>query len=444
MKKYFFTILGLFCSIAKSQDSAVVQQFSLQEAKDYAIIHAWTLQQSDLEIEKANLRVKEALSALLPQVNGQIGYKHFGELYTSIIPSGSFPGQPIDLEVQFGVKENFDVNFTATQTVFNGVFLVGMKAAKTFVEIEKSKKEVTADEVEDQVTRAYYNALIAKENSAIIAQNIKKLEDILKTTTALYNNGVVEVIDVDRLKLSLANLKTQVSTLQKQYDLTLYVLKYQMGYPIEDPIALIQTLEDFVSNINAPAVSGGALPFMQRKDYALMDMRESVNESNIKRFKAEYMPSIMAYGSMGALGLSQKFNFFGKEPWYPYRFAGFQVNIPVWNSFGTKARVQSAKVDLERIRLGRQQLESAITLEYNKAKTDYLNATEELNNAKSNMELAEKIYKITQIKYKEGVGSSLELTNAEQQVYTTQAILLSAKYKVLMAKTDMDKALGNY
>jgi outer membrane protein TolC len=444
MKKYLLAIILLSFSVAKSQDdSTAAQKFSLQEAKDYALIHAWSLQQSELEIEKAKLKVKEALSALLPQVNGQIGYKHFGELYTSIIPSGSFPGQPIDLEVQFGVKENFDVNFTATQTVFNGVFLVGMKAAKTFVEIEKSKKEITADEVEDQVTRAYYNALIAKENAAIIAQNIKKVEEILKTTTALYNSGVVEVIDVDRLKLSLANLKTQVSTLQKQYELTLYVLKYQMGYPIDEPINLTQTLEDFVNNIHASEI-GDEIPFMQRKDYALMDKRESINMSNIKRYKAEYMPSIMAYGSMGALGLSQKFNFFGKDPWYPYRFAGFQLNIPIWNSFGTKARVQSAQVDLERIKLGRQQLESAITLEYTKAKTDYLNAVEELNNAKSNMELAEKIYKITQVKYKEGVGSSLELTNAEQQVYTTQAILLSAKYKVLIAKTDIDKALGNY
>lgn len=443
MRKYFLALVLVWLCTVKGQDSTVAQIFTLQEAKDYATIHAWSVQQSELEIEKAKLRVKEALSALLPQANGQVTYRHYGENFTSIIPAGSFPGQPVDMTVQFGVQENFDVNFTASQTIFNGIFLVGMKAAKTFVEIETSKKEITADEVEDQVTRAYYNALIAKENAAVISQNIKKLEEILKTTTALYNNGVVEVIDVDRLKLSLANLKTQVATLQKQYELTLYVLKYQMGYPIDEPIALSQTLEDFVSNISIPEV-GEEIPFMQRKDYALMDKRESVNESNIKRYKAEYMPSLMAFGSMGALGLSQKFNFFGKDPWYPYRFSGVQLNIPIWNSFGTKARVQSAKVDLERIKLGRLQMESAITLEYNKAKTDYLNATEELNNARSNMELAEKIYKITQIKYKEGVGSSLELTTAEQQVYTTQAILLSAKYKVLIAKTDIDKALGNY
>ena len=425
-----------------AQDS--VQIFSLEEAKTYAMTHAWSLQQSDLEIEKAELRVKEALSALLPQANGQITYRHYGQNFTSIIPAGSFgPQQPVDLAVQFGVQENFDINFTATQMAFNGVFLVGMKAAKTFVEIEKRKKDISADEIKDQVTRAYYNALIAKENAIIISQNITKLEELLKTTQALYDNGVVEVIDVDRLKLSLSNLKTQVANINRQSDLAYYLLKFYMGYPIDDGIALSQSMEDFVANIQIPLI-GDTLPFMQRKDYALMDLREDVNNANIKRFKAEYMPSLAVYGSMGALGLDQKFNFFGKENWYPYRFAGLQLNIPIWNSFGTKARVQTAQVDLERIQLSRQQLEAAITLEYQKAKTDYINANDELNNAKTNMELAEKIYRIAQIKYKEGVGSSLELTNAEQQLYTTQATLLAAKYKVLIAKTDMDKALGNY
>lgn len=439
---YLLTILLLtFVTSLKAQQTP--ESFNLEAAKSYALEHAFTIRQSELEIEKANLRVKEAISALCPQVNAEITYSHFGQNRTSIIPAGSFPLQTEDLNVAFGVKENADVNFTATQVAFNGIFLVGMKAAKTFVEIEKRKKDITADEVEDAVSRAYYNALIAKENAEIIANNIKNLESILKTTQALYDNGVVEIIDVDRLRLSLSNLKTQVATLEKQSELTKYVLKYQMGYPIDQSIVLVEKLEDFIENMQVPLLED-SINFMQRKDYELMDLREKVNQSNIKRFKAEYMPSVYLFGTMGASGLDQKFTLYKPDSWYPYRYAGFQVKIPIWNSFSTKARVQTAMVDVKRIQLGREQLESAITLEYNKAKTDFLNATEELNNAKSNMTLAEKIYKITQIKYKEGVGSSLELTNAEQQLYITQANLLGAKYKVLMAKTDMDKALGNY
>lgn len=136
------------------------------------------------------------------------------------------------------------------------------------------------------------------------------------------------------------------------------------------------------------------------------------------------------------------FNF--DEPWYNTRALGVNISVPIWDSFGKRAQVQSAKVDVQRIRTGKEYLLESYRLSYRKAMLDLEQAREELENTLSNLALAEKIYRTTQIKYREGVGSSLEMNSAERELYTAQANYINAVYKVLIAKADIDKALGNY
>ena len=272
----------------------------------------------------------------------------------------------------------------------------------------------------------------------------KNLEELLQQTQLLYKNGLVEEIDVDRLTLSLANLKTQVNTLDNNIQLTEVVLKFQMGYPLEDDIILSQSLSAFVDSTTILYPESGN--FETRTELQLMDLREQVNISNIKRMKYANLPSITAFSSLGSSAQREKFSFFNfsnQYNWFNSRYFGVQLNVPIWDSFGRRAKVNSAKEDLQRIKIGREQLKESFKLTYSKARLDYANAINEYNNTNRNMQLAEKIYKVAQLKYKEGVGSSLELTNAEQQLYTTQATLINSMYKILIAKTDINKALGD-
>jgi outer membrane protein TolC len=89
-----------------------------------------------------------------------------------------------------------------------------------------------------------------------------------------------------------------------------------------------------------------------------------------------------------------------------------------------------------------KQFESAVQLEINNARVTYNNAQQRLANQKKNVDLAERILNTTKIKYKEGVGSSMEITNAEQELYRTQAAYMNALYDLAIAKTDLEKALG--
>jgi outer membrane protein len=441
ISKLILTILSIICFQSLIAQEAT--SFTLEEAKAYAILNSKDLSLKQIEVNQAKLRVKESLSYLLPQVNGELTYTHYGKLNATVIPAGTF-GIPEDQVVQFGTPNNVNVAINATQPIFNGVFLVGFKAADIFVKMTEQEKVVKAEEIKDLISRSYFNVLIARESQAIVTKNIKNLELLLQNTKLLYENGLAEEIDVDRLTLSLANLKTQVNTLENNIELTEVVLKFQMGFPLEEEIILSQTLSDFVdSTIVAYPEMGN---FETRTELQLMDLREQVNIANIKRMKFSNLPSLTAFSSLASSAQREKFTFFNfgsQYNWFNSRYFGVQLNVPIWDSFGRKSKVNSAKEDLQRIKIGREQLKESFKLTYSKARIDYANAINEYNNTNRNLQLAEKIYKVAQLKYKEGVGSSLELTNAEQQLYTTQATLINAMYKILIAKTDINKALGN-
>lgn len=418
--------------------------FTLAEAKSYAVAHSKDLALKQIEVEQARFKVKESLALLLPQVNADLKYTRFGKIPATIIPENAlFPGSEQSV-VQFGFPSNLEAGISATQTVFNGVFLVGLKAAEIFVDMTKQEKEVKIEEVLDLVTRSYYNALVARESAAIVAGNIKNLESLYLQTKQLFDAGLVEEIDVDRLELSLSNLKIQVKTLEKNSEITELVLKYQMGFPLDQPIILTEKIADFMDVEVALTSEKG--DFGMRKEMRLMDLREAINEANVKRLKYGYLPSISAFAGLASQAQRQGFSFFrfgDQYPWFNVRNTGFIINIPIWDSFERKSQIQSAKLDIERIKMGRDLMLEGFKLEYQKARTDYFNAMDEYREAEKNMELANKIYKVAQIKYKEGVGSSLELTDAEQQLYNTQANLINAAYKVIIAKADINKSLGN-
>lgn len=444
MNKIYLLILTITIIIsALSLSAQEANSFTLEEAKIFAIQNSKDLSLKQIEVNQAKLKVKESLSYLLPQVNGELTFTHYGKLNSTIIPAGTF-GIPDEQVIQFGMPNNVNVAINASQPIFNGVFLVGFKAADIFVKMTEQEKAVKAEDIKDLISRSYFNVLIARESETIVSKNIKNLEILLQNTQLLYKNGLAEEIDVDRLNLSLANLKTQVNTLENNIQLTEVVLKFQMGYPLNENIVLSQNLSDFIDSTNT--LYPDSASFDARTELQLMDLREQVNIANIKRMKFANLPSLTAFSSLGSSAQREKFSFFNfgsQYNWFNSRYFGVQLNVPIWDSFGRKSKVNSAKEDLQRIKIGREQLQESFKLTYSKARLDYANAINEYNNTNRNMQLAEKIYKVAQLKYKEGVGSSLELTNAEQQLYTTQATLINAMYKILIAKTDINKALGN-
>lgn len=474
----FKIILSAFLILFSVQNISAEDtlRLTVKDAQDLAVKNSKNVVLKDIEIAKANQQVKQALAALLPQVNAKLNYTQYGMLPSTIFPNQGLVqqfasllaieqafkdvGNPdvdltgpdintiedlgkIDPEavVQFGKKYNASAEIMATQTVFNPVFLVGFKAAKTFIDITKGEKQVEVGDLQDQIKRTYYQAVIAEENFEIIQSNINNLNTLLESTKAFWESGFGESIDIDRLQLSMNNLLFQRDMLVRQRDLVLFVLKFQMGIDLETPVTLLESSEEIVGQISYDFAA--TYDPTNRREIKLMDTRSKVNEYNIKRYKMAYLPSMTFYGVLGSNAIRDRFDFFNfKNPWFNQRYFGFEINVPIWDSFGGKSQIENARLDKDKIDAARNQMVEGYKLEYKTAVNSLVNAKDKLRFAEENVELAERLYNVTKIKYNEGIGSSLEVNSAERDLYTAQSNYLSALYELMVAKADIEKTLG--
>ena len=173
-----------------------------------------------------------------------------------------------------------------------------------------------------------------------------------------------------------------------------------------------------------------------------MNIEEDINKIKVKKEKFQYLPVLNGFAAIGSSGQRNKFAEVFQNKWQNFHYVGLQLQVTIWDNFAIKRQWQQTEIDIKKIKLGKIQMEEGFKMQYTKAKIDFDNAFRDVQIQKDNIALAQKIYGVAKKKYKEGVGSSLEMTQAEVQFYTTQAQYLGAVYKALMAKTDIDKSLG--
>jgi len=426
-------------------------EFSLQQAIDYAIENNLNVKISEKNILDADAQIIERRAVGIPQLNGEVNYQHFFKVPASVLPEqfeeivriGNGGELPPDFtrQAQFAFKNNFDIGLSLNSLVFDGSYFTGLKAAKVFKKYVSQELKATQEQVANQVVDAYLPALIINENVAILDKNIKNVEELLFGTKETYKAGFVEQLDVDRLELSLSNLKVERETLTRQMELVINSLKFVMGFPLQQELSLKDDLNTlFTEASNEELV--GRVNFSNRPEYLVADMGITLNNLNVDLFKAGYLPSVSAFANYQYA--YQGNSFFGEDGfWAPTLLAGVRVSVPIFDGFEKKAQVERARLGLDIAQMQQKELERVITLEVENARNEYLNAKQRVESQTKNLTLAEKIYNTTSIKYKEGVGSSLELSNAERELYQTQQLMINARYELLTAKRNLDKALGN-
>ncbi|MEM9884756.1 MAG: TolC family protein [Bacteroidota bacterium] len=421
------------------------QAFSLEEAVQYALQNSNQVRLAQLESINAEASIQEIRTAAIPKVSAGLDYQH-----NIIIPQFLLPGQAAGMPegtfiaVEAGLKNNLTGNVSASALLFDPTVFVGIQAAQLYRDLVSKEMNQTTFELRYNVEKAYLAVLIAEKNLDIIEDNISNLQKTLRETAAIYEEGFAEKLDVDRLTLSLENLKTQAENTAQFVALNYNLLKFQMGYPIKEEIVLTNDIDNLVSTtlVDDQVLLGTEFQLEQRPEYATIKAGEALNIKNIASKKAARYPSLLANGAYQQS--LQRNNLFDENelPWIDLSFVGVSLKVPIFNGFTTKYQIQQAEVDLRKTQVQLNDFERAATLEYQNARIAYFNAKRTVNANKRSQELAERIYETTQIKYREGVGSSLEVTQAESELYQAQGNYINSLYDLLVAKTDLEKALG--
>lgn len=438
-----FISLTLFLNLSSQEDK---HSFSVKEARAYAIEHNINVENAELDIEKSKKKVWETTAIGLPQVNSSFSYNNNVDLATQLLP-GEFFGQPGQfVEVQFGTQHNATLNVNANQIIFSGPYIVGLQAVQTYLDISQHQKEKTTIETKYSVTQAYYSVLVARKNYQVLQKSKKNVSQLLNDIRKTYEQGLAEETDVDQLQINLSDIENQLNILQRQIDVGKSVLKFQMGMPIDKEIILTDSLSKIMSGFNLQDVGSTEFNVNKHIDYKIVNTQERANLLQMRREKTEYLPSISAFYSHQQNAMREEFNYFDgtDNKWFKSNVIGLQVDMPIFSSGSRLSKVQQAKIELEKTQNQKRQIEQSLKMNVQQARTNYLSALEKYHTQKSSLDLSKKIYSRSLTRFKEGMISSTELTQNQNQMLNTQSVYYQAIFELLNSKNELDKALNKY
>ena len=449
-------VLIMSCQMAIGQLS-----FTLEEAIDYAIENSNQMKMAQLEVRDAEAQISEFKSYVMPKLSGRLNYQYYFAVPVSPVDDFITPAvyQVLEAEEVAGVepyvgppdvfeftifqKHNVSANLDASMVLFDGSYTVGLEASKLFRELTSKSLDVKQEEITSNVTKAYMNILIAKENKKTLEKNMSNVESSLRQAVASFESGFAEHLDVERLELSVENIKTDYENLDDIIDISKDLLKFQMNYPINDDIELSENIETLVNILSVEDIDMEAsIDYTQRAEYNQIEMGYAINELNVKRLKKGYLPSVTARANFNES--LQRNNLFDSNAlgWIPQASVSLGVNVPIYDGNERKSKIKRAEIELDKIAIQKSEFERAVDLQVRTAQLNLKRAKNTLANRERTLLIIEGIYSKTQIKFKEGVGSSLEITQAEQQLYLAQSNYINALYELLTSKTDLEIALG--
>jgi outer membrane protein TolC len=325
--------------------------------------------------------------------------------------------------------------------LFDPSVLVALQARKTLEELAAKSVDITVQDVKVAVTKAYYNVLIAQKQQGLVEQNLSRLQQMEHEMNEYYKAGFREKIDVDRITVALNNLKTQQIRINQAIGLARLSLKYQMGMPLETPIALTDSLTD--NTLNADILTE-ELDFNARNEFEMLKIQNRLYTYDVKRYRLGWIPTLSFFGNYGYTLYNQAKLFEPGGNWQKSALMGVSLNVPIFDGFQRRNRLRQAEITLQKNENDLQNLKMGLALEEQNAKISLRNNLLTLANQRSNMELAEEVYNTARIKYNEGVGSSLEVMDAESSLREAQTNYFTALYDAMTARVDLEKALGQF
>jgi len=426
---------------AQQNNTGQTYRFNLQKCIEYAYEHHDSLKNAKLDIENADYKVKEIFGSGLPQVSGNVSLQDYLKLPTSLLP-GEFFGKPgTFVPVKFGVKYQSSLGLNIDQLIFDGSYLVGLQASKTYKELSERNYNRTKIATNVAVTKAYYQVLVSGEQLKLLDANITQLKQLLSQTTELNKQGFAEKIDVDRLTVQQSNLVTTHDNVERLLAFGYQVLKFQIGMPVNENLIIEDRIENIKFESEATLTKTDTTAYRGRIEYSLLETQKKLNELDLKRYKSQYIPSFSAFGNTS---LNYQNNRFGDlySQNFPMTLVGLKINVPIFSGWQRFYRVKQAQVNVLKTQNILDYVKNAINLEMDMARTQYINSVASLNNQKQNMDLASEILRVANIKYGQGLGSNIEVTQAQTLLEQSQNNYIQALYNALISKVDIEKASG--
>lgn len=458
-------------SIAMMWAGTLVAQSSirltLEEAQSIAAERAYGVRYAKIDKDEAASSTREIVASGFPQIGGSVEYNRYIDIPTQVssgdvfgfpdylttflgnvsqetgVPLNAPPPDPNAIqEFQFGAAQTMTAGITANQLVFSPSYFVGIQAARAYASAMEAAESQSVADARQAAGEAYAAALAADENVALLQEALALAQHSFEQTQALVREGLAESTDADQLELTVNDIRQQLTAAESMAAIALDALKFSLGMPLETTVILADNFETLASAFNGASVLGTPFDANRLPEIQTQSRNLELSELGIRNEKAAGLPSIGAFYTNQRNAQRDAFDFFGKGSWYPIQLVGVQMSIPIWSSFAGKERLYQAELTRDRAATALDQLTQAAILEYRAAFNEYTASLEQRQQAQRGLELADRILQKTRVRFQEGLSSSFDLTQAQNQRLSAQGSLTQATLRWLNAHLRLQRSLN--
>jgi outer membrane protein TolC len=441
MKKTILLFIVFISASAYSQNSS--SNFTLEQAVEYALAENAAMKNAAADKRDAVAQKWATIATGLPQIQGSLNYQNQLKQPVAQIPAEFFGGQPGTFsEIVFGQSQSLNASVTWNQLIFDGSYVVGVQATRTFLDYSENAYDKTALEVRASVVSAYANALMAAQSADLLSKNVAQIERNLFEASELFKSGLGEEETVDQLRLTFKTLQSNERNAYRLAKISKQMLNVMMGRETTDPLTLVDTLERLVG-IEMVAEVPTDFDLTKNVDYRMIENLTEQRSLELKLAKSKALPTLSSSLSLGTNAFSDSFDFLDADKKY-FNTAIFGVNlqIPLFSSLLRSATTQRAKIADLKAQNTKTETERLLALQFETLTSALTLAREQVVSTKDNLDLAQRIADKNEIKFKEGMASSFELREAQLQLFSAQQEYLTALVSVVTSHTDLANFLN--
>jgi outer membrane protein TolC len=452
-RKYLLAIV-IFGLIGKGfgQDNTDILKLSISEAQEYALQNNRAVQAAKIDIDIANKKILETVAIGLPQLSLAGNYQHqfvvpqlsFGPyLDVDALPDGSFLTKDDVLNaykdappVSLGVKNNTTFDLTLSQLIFSGEYFVGLQALKVIRIVSEKALLKTEDVTKESVANTYFMILVLGESVRVLNESLSSIEQTYNDMVKMNQQGFNEETDVDQIKINRSDLIRLITSVESQKDIAMKLLKYQLGMEFSQPLLLTDSIPDIIAQGNIQYLTTPLFNVENSVDYQIVSTQEEISALLLKREQAKLLPTVSGFYRRHEQTNQPSFNFAVKD------LVGVSLNFPIFTSGMRKGTISQARFELDKSRLNKENAEQGLIMEFETALSNYQTAFSNFTTNSESIILSKKIYDRTVIKYHEGVSTSFELSQNQNQYLTAESNYYTSVLSLLNAKAKLDRILG--
>ncbi len=412
-------------------------QLTLKEAIAYGKEHSPTLVIAANDHAVTHAQAQEALSGYLPQVNGTGQLDDNLKRQTTILPAGIFSSEPTP--VKFGTQFNTSLSLQGEQTLvdvgkLNGIQAIKPDIKRTDIQLQQAEEKLIYD-----VARAYAEALTYREQTRLLADNLQQYDDLLPILQLRQEKGVAQPLDLDRTQVTQRNIKSQYTVSQANYDVAVDRLKQVIGMPLGQLVELTDSILD-PRNIGALGSDGFVLGNLL--EYKYSEQMLLLYGIDLKSKRNAFLPTLSAYGRYGTMAQGNDLGS-SYQNWYDFAAIGLKLNVPIFSGMRRVSQIKQSELALSSAREQLKLNSSGWELTYRNADTRLTASEINVNNDAENLDLAEKVFAVTNRQYQEGLVSLSDVLTANYQLKEAQNNYTTSLLNNYLAIIDIQRAKGS-